>query len=123
MRLLTLLVCVFAAVACGLPGGPTGTPAVAVSNFDNDVMSFAYPANWNALVPESGDSALVLLSNEQLATTEPRIETLSPDGVYIAWTEKSAGPVVTPDPSASSEAEVGGRPAVVVRTAADGDCR
>ncbi len=41
--------------------------------FENDVLSFEYPANWNALVPESGDPALVLLSTEQLATTEPRV--------------------------------------------------
>ena len=121
MRLIALLVCLFGAVACGSPG-PTGTPLATVSNFENDVMSFEYPANWNVMVPESGDAALVLLSTEVVATTEPRLATIGPDGVYIAWTEKAAGPVVAPDPSASTEVEVGGRPAVVVQTTADGDC-
>jgi hypothetical protein len=122
MRLLAPLIASLFAVACGSPSGPSGTPAASVSNFDNDVMSFEYPANWNALVPGSGDPALVLLSTEELAPTEPRIEMLAPDGVYIAWTEKPVAPVVTPNPSPSSEVEVGGRPAVVVQTSADGDC-
>jgi hypothetical protein len=122
MRLLASLIALSAGVACGSPSGPTGTPAAGISNFDNDLMSFEYPANWNALVPESGESALVLLSTEQLAQTEPRIESLGPDGVYIAWTEKPAALVATPKPSLSSEVEVGGRPAVVVQTSADGDC-
>ena len=58
------------AAACGGPTMPTATPASAVSFFENDVLSFEYPANWHALVPESGDPALVLLSTEQLAPTE-----------------------------------------------------
>ncbi len=87
-------------------------------------MSFEYPGNWSALVPESGDPALVLLSSETLAQTEPRIESLEPDGVYIAWTEEAVAPVTTPKPSAGSDAEVevGGRPAVLKQDAADGDC-
>ena len=85
-------------------------------------MSFEYPGNWSALVPESGDPALVLLSSEALAQTEPRVESLEPDGVYVAWTEEAVAPVATPKPSAGSDVEVGGRPAVLRQDAADGDC-
>ncbi len=94
----------------------------AVSSFENDILAFEYPANWNALVPESGDRALVLLSTEPLATTEPRVTALGDDGVYIAFGEAAAAPLPTPDPSFSTEVEVGGRPAIVTRSEADGDC-
>jgi hypothetical protein len=85
-------------------------------------MSFEYPGNWNALVPESGDPALVLLSSEQLAQTEPRIDKLNADGVYIAWTELPVAPVATPNPSIGSEVEIGGRTGILRQDAADGDC-
>ena len=86
-------------------------------------MSFEYPGNWNVLVPESGDPALALLSTEVLAQTEPRIEELNGDGVYIAWTEAPVAPVATPKPSPGSDVEVGGRPSVVTQGEADGDCK
>jgi len=108
--------------ACGVPALRTATPGPAVSSFEDDVLSFEYPANWNALVPESGDRALVLLSTEPLATTEPRVAALGEDGVYIAFTEVAAAPLPSPNPSFGSEVEVGGRRAIITQTVADGDC-
>jgi hypothetical protein len=122
MRLTAAIVLIVVAAGCGSTPGPSGTPSAAVSTFDNEVMTFEYPGNWNALVPEAGDPALVLLSTEQLAPVEPRIEALGNDGVYIAWTEASAAPVATPRPSAGTDVDVGGRPAVLTRESADGDC-
>ena len=122
MRLIASLsvAVVFAAGACGSTPRPSDGPSV--STFENDVISFEYPGNWNALVPESGDPALVLLSSETLALTEPRIEKLNADGVYIAWTEESVAPIATPKPSAGSEVDIGGRPGILRQDEADGDC-
>jgi|SRR6188508_3203057 len=122
MQLIASLVVLFAVVGCGSAAQPTSSAGPSVSSFENDLMSFEYPGNWNALVPESGDAALVLLSTEELATTEPRIQTLGPDGVYVAWTERSVSPVVTPNPSMNTEVQVGGRTAVLTQEDADGDC-
>ena len=122
MRLIALLFALLVAAGCGSTPQPTGSDPPAVSSFENDVLAFEYPGNWNALVPESGDPALVLLSSEPLAQTEPRIEKLASDGVYIAWTEQSVSPVATPDPSLGTEVDVGGRPSVLTQKTADGDC-
>src|SRR5215216_5744170 len=122
MRLLASLIAVLVAAGCGSAPEPTSIAAPSVSMFDNDILAFEYPGNWTALVPESGDLALVLLSTERLATTQPRIEALGADGVYVAWTEEKVAPIATPLPSPRSEVEIGGRSAVVVRTAADADC-
>jgi hypothetical protein len=88
------------------------------------VLSFEYPSNWNALVPKPGENpgTMVFLSTEQLAETDPRIQQLSDDGAYLAWTTTNAAPLKTPDPSFSSEVQVGGRPALVTQEIADGDC-
>ena len=117
MMVRRVIACCFAvAVATSACGGPEPAPSVGpvVSTFEDDTLSFEYPSNWNALVPESGDPALVLLSTEPLATTEPRIEKLGSDGVYIAWTTIATAPSPTPDPSFSSEVTVGGRPATAL---------
>jgi hypothetical protein len=122
MRLIAPIVLIVVAAGCASTTQPSGTPSASVSTFENDVMSFEYPGNWNALVPESGDPALVVLSTEQLARVEPRIDSLGEDGVYIAWTEASSPPVATPKPSAGTDVVVGGRPAVLTQVPADGDC-
>src|SRR5690242_7666471 len=107
LRASLLVAIVVVAVGCGSTPRPTARPSV--STFENDLMSFEYPGNWHALVPETGDTALALLSTEQLADKEPRIDKLSDDGVYIAFTEESGAPVVTPNPSLATEVDVGGR--------------
>jgi len=125
MRVVRSIACVLAALAIlGCDSGPTQTAAPAVSHFENDVLSFEYPANWNVLVPtpQSDPDTMVFLSTEQLAQTDPRVQQLGDDGVYIAWTRTSTPPLTTPDPSFSSEVEIGGRPAVVTQEVADGDC-
>jgi hypothetical protein len=114
---------VFAVVlvsACGSPRQPSPPPAVAT--FENDFFSFEYPGYWHTLVPTSGDPAIVLLSSEPIAPTEPRVTGIAPDGVYIAWTEVAAAPLITPDPSFTSEVDVGGRPAVITQAIAETDC-
>jgi hypothetical protein len=118
---IAVIVCLWLFVACA---GPEPAPSVGpvVSMFEDDTLSFEYPSNWNALVPESGDPALVILSTEPLAATEPRIEKLGPDGVYLAWTNVTTAPTTTPNPTFTSEVTVGGRPATASQKIADGDC-
>jgi hypothetical protein len=115
------VICLWLLVACAAPE-PAPSVGPVVSMFEDDTLSFEYPSNWNALVPQSGDPALVILSTESLADTEPRIEKLGPDGVYLAWTTLTTAPTRTPDPSFSSEVTVGGRPATASQQIADGDC-
>jgi hypothetical protein len=122
VRTVLIAIALLALAACD--SGPAPSVAAPVSHFENDVVSFEYPANWNALVPAppSDPDTMVFLSTEQLAETDPRVTQLGEDGVYIAWTTTNKQPLTTPDPSFSSEVTVGGRPAVVSQDVADGDC-
>jgi len=123
LRLFLVIATVATITACGSPSPPASV-APPVSHFENDVLSFEYPSNWNALVPthDSDPDVMVYLSTEQIAQATPRIQQLNDDGVYIAWTLNNTPPTTTPDPSFTSEVEIGGRPAVVTQAIADGEC-